>query len=231
MYHLSSTKQNEMPTAPSLFSSLMAIKGYKLSLAWVCFFIWIASFYQLAHCQSPTELANKKAKVEKKIQQTQKKLADTKEQKEATLKNYSELQKKITSRASNINTVKVEINSVSKKIKTRDAATQDLKKEIEQLKAEYANVMRRAYKSNLMTNEWMLILSSSSINQGFQTWQYLRKFKKERQRQAQFIAGKQLELENELFRLTGMKNDKEYLLQTEQKESKVLVQEIKSKNS
>lgn len=90
--------------------------------------------------------------------------------------------------------------------------------------------MRSAYKASLLTNEWMLILSSNSMNQAFNRWMYLRKIKKDRKAKANTIIAKQLELETELANLENIRSGKQVLLNKEQKQSTLLLNDLNKKN-
>ncbi len=201
---------------------------FRVSSILLLFFIF-GGFYQVLG-QNTSDLEKKKKKVEQNIQQTQEKLKKTKEDKASTLKDYSEIQKKIDSRKQVISGVQSEIQvvQVSLESKVRDITL--LKERIEGLKREYGKIMRSAYKASLLTNDWMLILSSSSMNQAFNRWMYLRKIKKDRKEKANAIIGKQLELEAELASLENIKSGKQVLLNKEQKQSGLLINDLNQKN-
>lgn len=180
--------------------------------------------------QNTTDLENKKKKVEQNIKNTQEKLQKTKENKALTLKDYTNIQKKIDDRKEVITGVQTEIQYVNSIIGHKYAGIAKLKEQIQSLRHEYARIMKSAYKASLMTNEWMLILSSSSMNQAFHRWMYLRNIKKDRKAKAAAIVQKQLELETELANLENMKSGKQVLLKKEEGQSNLLLKDLNEKN-
>lgn len=183
-----------------------------------------------AIAQNTSDLENKKKKVEQNIKKTQEKLQKTKENKALTLKDFTNIQKKIDDRKEVITSVQTEIQYVNSIIDHKYAGIAKLKEQIQSLRHEYARIMKSAYKASLMTNEWMLILSSSSMNQAFHRWMYLRNIKKDRKAKAAAIVQKQLELETELANLENMKSGKQVLLKKEEGQSNLLLKDLNEKN-
>ena len=181
--------------------------------------------------QNANDLESKKKKVEQNIKKTQDQLQQTKDSKASTLKDFNSIQKKIDSRKGTIEEVQTEIQYVRTIIDDKNDAINSLKSEIINLKKEYAKIMRSAYKASLMTNEWMLIISSTSMNQAFNRWMYLRTIKKNRKAKAFSIAQKQLAIEGELASLENMKSGKQVLLNKEEKQSNLLLNDLKKKNT
>jgi len=184
----------------------------------------------ISNAQNTNELENKKKKVEQNIKKTQEQLKQTKDSKASTLKDFNKIQQKIDDRKGAIEEVQTEIQFVRTIISDKYSAINRLKGEVNSLRMEYAKVMKSAYKASLMTNEWMLILSSSSMNQAFNRWMYLRNIKKDRKAKAAAIAQKQLLVEEELANLENMKSGKQVLLNKEQSQSNLLVKDLKQKN-
>lgn len=192
--------------------------------------LFLTGFTQFSFGQNTNDLEKKKKKVEQNIQKTQEQLKQTKDSKASTLKDFNSLQKKIESRKGAIEEVQTEIQYVSTIMNKKYSDISSLKAEIVSLKNEYARVMKSAYKASLMTNEWMLILSSSSMNQAFNRWMYLRNIKKDRKAKAYAIGQKQLLIEEELANLENMKSGKQVLLNKEQGQSNLLLKDLKKKN-
>lgn len=185
---------------------------------------------QTVQAQNQKDLENKQKKVEQTIQKTQTELQKTKTEKAATLKDYGSLQKQIQSRSAVIETVQTELSYVTVLVEQKNADVLKLEEEIKTLREAYANVMQRAYKASLITNEWMLILSASSINQAFYRWQYLRNIKQNRRSKVMTIADKQLILEQEMAVLLNMKNTKQHLLDAENRQTSLLSKDLATKD-
>lgn len=199
-----------------------------ISKIFLCIFLLIGVDQVIA--QNTSELEKKKKKVEQNIKHTQDKLQKTKESKASTLKDYNEIQNKIDSRKNIISGFQSEILTLQSSLQSKVRDISLLEERIDKLKSEYGRIMRSAYKASLLTNEWMLILSSNSMNQAFNRWMYLRKIKKDRKAKANTIIAKQLELETELANLENIRSGKQVLLNKEQKQSTLLLNDLNKKN-
>jgi len=182
------------------------------------------------YSQNTQALEKKKQKVEQNIKHTQEKIENTKKSKESTLKDYNKIQKKIEVRKDVISGVQSEIKTVQVSLSGKNDDIIRLENQISKLKYDYGNIMKSAYKASLLTNEWMLILSSTSMNQAFHRWLYLKKIKKDRKQKAAIIIAKQLELESELSNLELIKSGKQLLLKKEQNQSDLLSKDLQDKD-
>lgn len=182
------------------------------------------------YSQNTQALEKKKQKVEQNIKHTQEKIENTKKSKESTLKDYNKIQKKIEVRKDVISGVQSEIKIVQVSLSGKNDDIIRLENQISKLKYDYGNIMKSAYKASLLTNEWMLILSSTSMNQAFHRWLYLKKIKKDRKQKAAIIIAKQLELESELSNLELIKSGKQLLLKKEQNQSDLLSKDLQDKD-
>lgn len=181
--------------------------------------------------QSQKALEAKKKKVDQSIRKMEKDLRHNKAQKATTIKDLNAIQGKIEDHKEEIVKVKSQISIVENKLGEKEELVYKLEQEIKGLKKDYANVMRKAYKASLVTNEWMLVLSAASINQAFVRWQYLRHIKAHRKAQAASIADKQLVLENELADLQGLKYSNQLLLNKAVNQTDQLNNNLQQKNN
>jgi len=195
-------------------------------LAFICL-----TFIGSVDAQSQKDLEKKQHKVAQKIKQTEKELQNNKAQKKSTLKDFNDIQQKITVRKGAIQQVKVQLTMVDNRVGEKEQLIFALKNEINILKEEYAKIMRQAYRASLITNEWMLILSSASINEAFSRWHYLRQVKIHRRAQALTIGTKQLALEDELAKLHELKYSNQLLLNKEENQTNLLNTDLDKKNT
>lgn len=89
---------------------------------------------------------------------------------------------------------------------------------------------RDAYRQKLMHSDLLFLLSAKSFNDAFLVWQYLRQYERYRQRQAKLIMETQQTLVDKIKSLEDRKVDKEKLLTTEQRQSRMLGMEMQAKN-
>ena len=126
--------------------------------------------------------------------------------------------------------VRTGLTEVEARLGEKEEVVFKIRQQVDKLKQEYALIMRKAYKASLITNEWMLILSSSSMNQAFQRWQYLRHIKKHRKAQARTIAITQKELEEQLIALQELRYSNQILLHREETQTALLNKDLEKKN-
>ncbi len=180
--------------------------------------------------QSRKELEEKRKKLLKDIEQTSGLLKQTKEDKAATLSRYVTLQRQIHKREQLVETLQEEMSVLLDNIERTATVVVALSDDTERLKEEYAKIARHAYRQKLMQSDLLFLLSAKSFNDAFRRWQYLRQYERYRQRQAKLIMETQQTLVDKIKSLEERKADKEKLLSTEQRQSRMLGMEMVAKN-
>ncbi|SHI93549.1 murein hydrolase activator EnvC family protein [Aquimarina spongiae] len=137
---------------------------------------------------------------------------------------------KITNQQTNLLTR--EINSNLNKIDT-------YRNELKVLKEDYANMVKKSYKSKSHQSRIMFLLSSSNFTQAYKRLQYMKQYNEHRKEQADRIEKNTMELQQLNRNLSKQKEDKETLisenreaqekLKGEKKEQQVLMASIKKK--
>lgn len=186
----------------------------------------VAGFAQ----QSRKELEEKRKKLLRDIEQTSSLLQQTKQDKAATLSRYVTLQKQISKRQQLVETLQAEMSFLLNNIERTATVVVALNDDIERLKTEYVKIARHAYRQKLTHSNWLFLLSAKSFNDAFRRWQYLRQYDRYRQRQARLILDTQQTLLDKIKALEDRKLEKERLLSTEQRQSRMLGMEMQAKN-
>ncbi len=186
----------------------------------------VAGFAQ----QSRKELEEKRKKLLRDIEQTSSLLQQTKQDKAATLSRYVTLQKQISKRQQLVETLQEEMSFLLNNIERTATVVMALNDDIERLKTEYVKIARHAYRQKLTHSNWLFLLSAKSFNDAFRRWQYLRQYDRYRQRQARLILDTQQTLLDKIKALEDRKLEKERLLSTEQRQSRMLGMEMQAKN-
>lgn len=186
----------------------------------------VAGFAQ----QSRKELEEKRKKLLRDIEQTSSLLQQTKQDKAATLSRYVTLQKQISKRQQLVETLQEEMSFLLNNIERTATVVVALNDDIERLKSEYVKIARHAYRQKLTHSNWLFLLSAKSFNDAFRRWQYLRQYDRYRQRQARLILDTQQTLLDKIKALEDRKLEKERLLSTEQRQSRMLGMEMQAKN-
>lgn len=187
----------------------------------------LVAMYASSFAQSKKELEKKRAALQKEIEQTGKKLDETKKIKTGSLNQLTALRKRIRAREELINVVTSEINSLDNQIDENNSDISSLGNKLGQLKKEYASTIRYAY-CNRNSNEMLMFLfSSSDFNQAYKRMLFLRQYGEFRKRQRNEIVNTQVVLTNRVNVLEDKKTSKEKLLGMQQQEKKKLNDEKK----
>lgn len=89
-----------------------------------------------------------------------------------------------------------EVQYLQRQIDQSSSEISDLSNELEQLKEDYAKVIKSAYQKKLEQNKLLFLLSASSFNEARRRMNYLLQYAEYRTVQAKRIAAKQLELQD-----------------------------------
>lgn len=157
-------------------------------------------------------------------------LGDTRRNKEAALVQVTLLQKQIRNREDLLQTLQQEIDQTESSISRTSEVVQALSEDIERLKGEYAELVRAAYRSRLQHSWLTFILSSSSFNEAFRRFQYLRQYQRFRSRQAKLILATQSSLQSKLTEMEKDREGKAILLATERNQQIALGREKNAKD-
>ncbi len=196
-------------------------------LFFLSFFSFLLAFGYPANAQKDMQkkLEIKRQKLQKEILLINKQLLKTKESESNALNDYAQIKRKIIIRQKLIRNLRKEINHISHLIAKNKKKTDQLNKELEQLKKEYAKMIRQSYNSRSRDNKLYFLFSAESIQQAFKRMQYLKQYSKYRQKQALEIEAKKKELANLKSQLEKDQADKRKLFSDYQKEAAIIKKE------
>ena len=186
------------------------------------------SFFSI-FCQSRTELEKKRNSLLKEISETENILGTVRQSRSESLEKLSLIDKKINLRNSLIVNLSSEITNVDKMITELERTTQSLNVDIKNIKEEYARMIYLSYLNRSHSNEFMFILSSSSLNQAYKRIKYLQQYFDYRKKQIAVINGVQSSLNNQISELESKRQEKVKLLSSQEKENKTLILELDEK--
>ena len=175
--------------------------------------------------QSAAELKERRQELLEEIRQSNRRLTTTRKDKETTLEQLTLLQRQIRNREELITTLQSEIEFTDASINRTHEVIDALSEDVTRLQVEYADLLRAAYRAHLR-NSWItFLLSSSSFNEAFRRWQYLRQYQRFRGRQAKLITATQTMLKSKLSQLESRRTEKEDLLGSVQNQQVALNRE------
>ncbi|MEO7175615.1 MAG: peptidoglycan DD-metalloendopeptidase family protein [Saprospiraceae bacterium] len=214
-----------------LLRFLPAISGWTrasiCSLFVICIILLATTF---AAAQDTKALEQKRKKVLEEIKITNKKLELTKKNKDATLEQFHTLQTQVSQREELVRTISSQVNSVAGEVSKTQQIVDSLQARLDQMKVEYAGVIRKAYRIQLGSSEWMYLFSAQNFNQALQRWRYLNQITRYRKKQSAEIIEAQQNLSGKLTELKGQKSKKEVLLKEEKDQKLVLQENLKEKD-
>jgi len=149
-------------------------------------------------------LEERKAKIQQEINQFDRLLKNVRKEEKTMVLLVETIDKKISRTQEIINLTNKQANTLTRNIKANAVEIKKLEVEIKALKAEYAEMIVKAYKSKNDQSRLMFLLSSEDFLQAYKRVQYLQSYANYRKKQADEIllkstalADKNIELENE----------------------------------
>lgn len=179
--------------------------------------------------QSKRELEQKKKQLQDEINYTNKLLQQNEKTKKTSLSQLRQINAKISTRENLIKAMEDEIQFYGDSIQKEEKKLDTLEIELKELKDEYAEMIRNAYKNRSSYDRMMFLFSSESFNQAFKRLKYFQQYAQYRQAQAAEITALQEALDEKIDLLAAIKSSKEGLLQAKLNERNILASEKNKK--
>ncbi len=171
------------------------------------------------------KLEARKAQIQREIIENQRLLQSVKS-KEKTVTNELVLQKKkIELKEKLINTTEKQTKLLSNDMYINQVQINHLKKDLEVLREDYANMIMKSYKSRSEQSRAMFLLSSQNFLQAYKRAQYMKQYASYRKMQGEEIKTKSIQLTTYNEKISVQKTAKEKLLAENEKERVELVKE------
>ena len=162
--------------------------------------------------QNKKDLEEKRKKLIRDIEVTDKLLKKTTQTKETTLDRFVTLQTQIERRENLIRNITDEIAETEASMMRTMAVVESLTRDVLAMQADYGKLVRGAYRRKMLSNPLLYILSAESLNQAYRRWIFLRKYDRYRKTQAEAIAFTQNTLSKKISALEATHRKKEDLL-------------------
>lgn len=207
--------------------NFLMLNALKLFLGTV---VLLALLPVAAFSQSKKDLEDKRKRIIREIETTNKLLKKTNQIKEATLDRYVALQSQIEQREDLIQTITAELNATDSSATRTAAVISSLTRDVQNMQAEYGRMMRGAFRRKMMCNPLLYILSAESLNQAFRRFVFLRKYDQYRRQQAEAIEFTKKVLAKKMVALEETRLEKAQLLDEIQGQRSTLTGELIQKN-
>ena len=200
---------------------------FKISLC-ILFFNNLIFSQNISNKQKGLEI--KSSKLREEIKQINNLLFLNKKIKKSTLTEAEDVELKISIRTELIKINNEQINSLEKLININQRDISKYRIDIENLKKDYAEMIKNAYKSKSMQNRLMFIFSSEDFLQAYRRLDYLNQYSDYRKKQVKIISNKTLILQELNEDLIGQRQKRKLLLENNRGEQKKLIEEQNQKN-
>jgi septal ring factor EnvC (AmiA/AmiB activator) len=197
-------------------------KSFLTLLVFFCFTLKMWS-------QPPTqeELENRKAKIQMEIQEKEQLLKSVKNKEKSVLTQMSIQKEKIGLKEKLIKTTEKQTKLLNNDIYINQVKINQLNKELEQLRKDYAAMILKSYKSRSEQSRAMFLLSSENFLQAYKRAQYMKQYASYRKMQGQEIEVTTKQLKGYTNQIVIQKTEKEKLIKENEKEKEELVKEKK----
>lgn len=190
-------------------------------------FLFHFSLQMSAQTDPQKKLEERKAKLLEEIRLNEKLLKEQKQKEKSVVSVIIQQNAKINSRQKLIKTNEKQARLLSDDIYLNQKKLNQLRKDLENLKQDYAKTVLKSYKSRSEQSRVMFILSSESFLQAYKRTQYFKQYANYRIKQAEDIKRMTQEITGVTEQLVEQKSEKEKIIEEQEKEKKQLEQEKK----
>jgi septal ring factor EnvC (AmiA/AmiB activator) len=192
------------------------------ALLFFCFTIKVWS-------QPPTQeqLEERKAKIQLEIREKEQLLKSVKSKEKSVLTEMALQSEKIGLKEKLIKTTEKQTKLLNNDIYINQVKINQLNKDLEQLRKDYAAMILKSYKSRSDQSRAMFLLSSENFLQAYKRAQYMKQYASYRKMQGHEIEGKTKQLIGYTNKIVVQKNEKEKLIVENEKEKQELEKEKK----
>ncbi|RKS01129.1 MULTISPECIES: murein hydrolase activator EnvC family protein [unclassified Flavobacterium] len=177
--------------------------------------------------QPPTqeELEQRKIKIQLEIKEKEKLLQSVKSKERSVVSQLLIQKEKIGLKETLIRTTEKQTKLLSNDIYINQLKINQLNRDLEQLRKDYAEMILKSYKSRSEQSRAMFLLSSQNFLQAYKRAQYMKQYASYRKMQGEEIKGKTTQLITYNEKIGAQKSEKEKLIAENEKEKQELVKE------
>jgi septal ring factor EnvC (AmiA/AmiB activator) len=177
--------------------------------------------------QPPTqeELEERKAKIQLEIQEKERQLQSVKSKEKSVVSQLLIQKEKIGLKEKLIQTTEKQTKLLSNDIYINQLKINQLNRDLEKLREDYAQMIVKSYKSRSEQSRAMFLLSSENFLQAYKRAQYMKQYASYRKMQGEEIKGKTKQLEDYNVKIGAQKQEKEKLIAEKEKEKQELEKE------
>ena len=200
--------------------------------------ILMLHFSGFSQSKKQQELEERRRELQQEIQQIGVLLFEGKKEQKSVLSVVEDLDFKIKVRKNLISITNQQANLLTREISSNQTKISKLRDKLKVLKADYAEMIVKSYKSRSDQNKLMFLLSSTNFQQAYKRLQYIKQYADYQMQQAELIKTETAKMQALNIELLAQKKNKQILIEENKKaksildkdreQQSVLIQEIKS---
>ena len=203
------------------------MKSYTFHILFL--FVFLMNF--AAFGQNKAQLENQRKKYKSEIAKLNELLYGEVKKEKNALEDLKDLNQKIEVRNKFINTINLEAKLLSNAILKNERKVNVLNKNLEALKADYAEMIYKSYKSKSQQSRAMFLLSSQNFYQAYKRLEYMKQYTKFRKKQGEEILVQKSVIEKLNDSLVYQKQVKDTLILVEKNQKKEIESDKKDQEN
>ncbi|SRX52781.1 murein hydrolase activator EnvC [Aequorivita sp. CIP111184] len=184
-----------------------------------------------AQVDKQKELEEKRQAILEEIKQINSLLFKTKKEEKSVLSQVEDLNQRISASENLIRVTNQQANLLTRSINDNIESISSLREELKVMKADYAEMIRKSYKSKNQQSRVMFLLSSENFLQAYKRVQYMKQYAKFRKKQGEGIKSKTEELQKLNTDLIEQKKTKQKLIAENELAKNSLTEERKDQQA
>ena len=188
--------------------------------------VCLLSFSAFSQGKSQSQLEKERKNLEKEIVKINSILFSNKEKEKSAISKVEDLNYRVKVRKELVRIINSQANLINRKITENLTEITVLKKDIEELKQSYAELIQQSYKTKSSQSRLMFLLSADNFKQAYKRFQYLQQYNEYQKDQAKIIRQKTTDLEVIVAQLKEKQKEKKLLLAKNKEEKLLLEQEL-----
>ena len=207
----------------------MKLSNSPFTLALVLFTL-ILNFSGFSQSKKQLELEERRRELTREIQQIGALLFEGKKEQKSVLSVVEDLDFKIKVRNDLISITNQQANLLTREINSNQTKISKLRVRLKSLKADYAKMVVKSYKSRADKNKLMFLLSSTNFQQAYKRLQYIKQYADYQKRQADLIKTETAKMQQLNIALVTQKKSKQTLIEENRIAKSILDQERAQQN-
>ena len=180
-------------------------------------FVFLGGIWTAQAQISRESLEQKRQELQKEIGRISQLRSSNKQKERSVLNEVEDLNQQIQSTENLIKVTNQQANLLTREINTNQSRISRLRKDLEQLKEDYSNMIEKSYKSKSSQSRIMFLLSSQNFLQAYKRLQYMKQYTNYRKQQGEEIQARTNELQQLNKDLVEQKQQKEVLISENRK--------------